>query len=81
MDIAPDPASKRNTQVNSTPTDVAATAVAAYWNNNTVPVMNKIQLLKFGRTLELDPTKSLLEKYRLLQEWIVFNESMSTKDT
>ena len=62
--------------MNLTPTDVAATAVAAYWNDNTVPVMNKIQLLKFGKTLELDPTKSMTEKHRLLQEWVV-NESMS----
>ena len=56
----------------TTPTDVAA-----YWNDDTVPVMNKIQLIKFGRNLDGDQTKSVLEKYRLLQEWVVLNESMS----
>ena len=63
--------------MNSTPTDVAAIAVAAYWNDNTVPVMNKIQLLKFGRLLDLDQTKTVLEKSRLLHEWVVLNGFMS----
>ena len=48
----------------TTPIDVAAT-VAAYWNDQTVPAMNKVQLIKFGRTLDLDQTKSLLEKVRV----------------
>ena len=60
----------------NTPIDVAvATAVAGFWNDDTVPIMNKIQLLKFGRTLDLDPTKPMSEKVRLIQEWV--NESVS----
>ena len=57
--------------------DVAAATVAAYWNDETVPIMNKVQLIKFGRNLDDDQTKSLLEKYRLLQEWVVLHESRS----
>ena len=57
--------------------DAAAATVAAYWNDETVPAMNKVQLMKFGRTLDLDQTKFLLEKYRLLQEWVGLHESMS----
>ena len=60
--------------MNSTP---IAIDVAAYWNDAKIPVMNKIALLKFGETLELDPTKSMSEKLRLIKEWIVFNQSMA----
>ena len=75
MDIAPDPPSqKRKRPVNST---TPAIDVAAYLNDDSVPVMNKVQLLKFGRDLDLDQSISLLEKYRLLQAWVVLNESMS----
>ena len=73
MDIAPDPPQKRKRLVNlTTPIDVAA-----YWNDNNVPPLNKIALIKFGRTLELDQTKSDAEKYRLLQAQILVIESMS----